>query len=162
MRRLVLGAMILMSGGISTVLGAEVLDCCGVIEDHLGVISQLNAVEAMPQLAEQAPLLFVGRVVKAETSPCCDRLAEVTLRVGKAWKGPGQTTLVVHTGAAADRPFPFGIAQEYLVAALGTPDRKGRFALFPAFTPVEVSSAKRQIQALDEWRLAKTATEVRK
>jgi len=109
----------------------------------------------MPQLAEQAPLLFVGMVVKAETVPCCDRFADVTFRVSKAWKGMGLTTLLVHTGGAAARPFPFAIGREYLVALSGAPDPKNRFELFCAFTPLEVSAATQHMLALDDWRRAK-------
>jgi hypothetical protein len=134
--------------------GDEILDCCGVISDTL-LPPHMRIGSDMPRLAEQATFLFIGRVVKAETSPCCDRLADVTLRASKVWKGLGLHTVIVRTGAAADTPFPFAIGQEYLVATLGSQDPNGRFGLHPGFRPVELSSATQLIQALDDWRRAK-------
>jgi hypothetical protein len=109
----------------------------------------------MSRLAEQAPLLFIGMVVKAETLECCDRFADVTFRVRKAWKGINLTTATVRTGGGCARPFPFAIGQEYLVAATGSDGREGTLMLDLAFTPIEVSAAQRHIEALDDWRRAK-------
>jgi hypothetical protein len=149
-------------GASSPRCGDEVHDCCGVIGEYLFAPQVTNIGDDMARLAEQASVLFVGRVVKAETSPCCDRIAEVTLRASKVWKGLGVVTVVVHTGDAADGPYPFAIGQEYLVATFGSQDVKGRYGLHPGFRPVELSNATRQVQALDAWRRAKSDSDASK
>jgi hypothetical protein len=149
-------ALIVLLIFVSTSVGVsnaeDVRECCGVIADSWYRPEFLNIGDDMPRLAEQSTFLFVGKVVKAESDPCCDNFVEVTLRASKVWKGLGLKTVVVHTGAAADRPFPFAIGQEYLVATLGSQDAKGRHGLHPGFNPTELSKATKLIQALDEWR----------
>jgi hypothetical protein len=149
-------ALLVLLISVSTSVGIssadDVRECCGVIADSLYRPEFLNIGDDMPRLAEQSTFLFVGKVVKAESVPCCDYLVEVTLRASKVWKGLGLKTVVVHTGAAAGRPFPFAIGQEYLVATLGSQDAKGRYELHPGFNPTELSKATKLIQALDEWR----------
>jgi hypothetical protein len=147
--------LIAFSTGVCISNADDVLECCGVIACGLFPPEYRNIGDDMPRLAEQATFLFVGKVVKAESVPCCDYLVEVTLRASKVWKGLGLTTVVLHTGEAAKRPSPFTIGQEYLVATLGSQDAKGRHGLHPGFSPIETSKAAGLIQALDDWRRTK-------
>ena len=156
----VIALVVLSAMGISPVR-SNATDCCGPCIDSLSNRS-FSKVEDMPQLAEYAPILFVGMVVKAETLECCDRFADVTFRVKKVWKGSGLTTPTVRTGAGCARPFPFAIGQEYLVAATGAGGREGVLFLDLAFTPLGVSAAQQHIQALDDWRRAKFDAETAK
>ena len=142
---------------LRTVGADDVRDCCGVTDCRLIPPEFLDIGDDMARLAEQSTFVFIGKLVKAESVPCCDSLVELTYRASKVWKGLGlsQTTLVIHTVLPADRPCMFAIGQEYLVATLGSQDTKGRYALHPGFWPRERSDATQLIQALDDWRRSK-------
>jgi hypothetical protein len=105
----------------------------------------------MSLLAERAPLLFIGMVVRAETLACCERFADVTFRVKKAWKGVGLTSVTLRTGAGCGRPFPFAIGREYLVAAVDSADQSHIYRLYIEFRPIDAKEAQNQIRDLDEW-----------
>jgi len=154
MHRLILVAVILASALQAYALDEKITDCCGPIACSLCPPPRLDAVEDMPRLAEKAPLLFVGIVVKAETSPCCDSRADVTLRVLKAWKGVGLTTLTIRIDGHNSSWYWFAIGQQYLIASTGS-------AVLCQFNPLEVSHARQHIQALDDWRRVKYDSESR-
>ena len=129
-------------------------DGCGACGEGLCAHAQITASSPASRLAEQAPLLFVGTVVRAETLETCDRIANVTFRVKKAWKGVGLERLTIQTGGACAHPFPFAIGREYLVAAETAAGTTATLGLYCGFSPVEASAAQGWIQALDDWRRA--------
>ena len=142
----VLGVTIALAASCASLSASA--DPCGPCADS--VCEHFDSVSAASVLAERAPLLFLGVVVKAETLPNCDRFADVTFRVRRAWKGVDLTKVTVRTGGGCGEPFPFAIGREYLVAATGDGRRAGE--LFCGFIPLESSAAAGHVEALDAWR----------
>jgi hypothetical protein len=118
-------------------------------------VEQFEGPQAMPRLAELAPLLFVGMVTKVDPVPGGPKLFDVTFRVSKAWKGQGLTTVTIRTGDTPFLAYRFAPDQEYLVGANSNADRHGVLGLYPGFTPVTKREAQAHTQALDAWRRAK-------
>src|SRR5262245_12964544 len=126
--------------------------CCGPCADPIG--PHYSTPEDMPKLADRAQVLFVGTVVKAELVPCCDRFADLTFRIRKAWKGAGRTSVTVRMGAGCADLYPFVIGREYLVAASSTGATNDPLLPDGSFFPLEASKAGELMKALDAWRRA--------
>jgi len=123
--------------------------CCGPCDGILCGAPPIDPRGPMKRLLDQAPIVFLGMVVRAETVACCDRWADVTFRISKGYKAMVLQTVTLRTGGGCARPFPFAIGREYLVAATGADSRTPEFLLYCAFTPIEAESARAQIHELD-------------
>ena len=142
-------ALFMAVASVSGVPAVEAVDsCCGACDGAVCPDKPIDPRGSMSRLLDQAPSLFLGMVVRAETVACCDRVADVTFRITKAYKAMVLDRVTIRTGAGCARPFPFAIGHEYLVAAawLGQPPR---FVAYCGFNPIEAKSAGAQIQELD-------------
>jgi hypothetical protein len=131
--------------------------CCGPCDATVCGAPRIDPRGSMKQLLDQAPIVLLGMVVRAETLACCDRWADVTFRISKGYKAMVLQTVTLRTGGGCARPFPFVIGREYLIAA-AMEGKPPYFVAYCGFSPIDAESAREQIQELDTLTMTRPDT----